>query len=135
MDIKGDRKNIFASSKLSFRTFLMYSAANRATLSCRHRVLGRRRSLVEADQVRQQLVGPLRAGRQLPPQAKSEVKPAPFADSGFHQGAEFHPRIVLKRIDHRNQVDIPLVLFAEEIEAAFLHPSGPRCGSDPVWEI
>src|ERR1017187_4109950 len=57
-----------------------------------------RRGPWKADQVSQELIGSIRAGRELPPQSEAEIDPAPFAQLTLHQRAQLFPGIVLERV-------------------------------------
>src|ERR1035438_4312358 len=84
------------SNSLAIFSSLVASAGRTRTFPRRPRRTCRR--FRQADQIRQQLVGPAGSGRQLAPEAKPEVEPSPLAVFGFDQRAEFLARIVGERI-------------------------------------
>src|SRR5439155_9679323 len=78
-------------------------------------LLGGRRRFAEADQIGEQLVRAIRAGRQLAPQPETDVNPAALAVHGLHQRAALLPFVVGKRILELQPINVSRIALAEKI--------------------
>src|SRR5918993_6072659 len=84
------------------------------------------------DEVREQFVRAIRAGRQLAPEIQAYVHPVPAANPRLDERAALRALVECKRVRELHQVGVPGVTLAEEVQPALLHPAGPGVIAYPV---
>src|SRR5262252_1553570 len=87
----------------------------------------------ERDQVREQLIRTVGAGRKLAPQSETDVHPAAPAVGRLDEGAGFLTLVVGEVLLELNDVVVVRVAFAEKVQAPFLHPVLTGRLVDLVW--
>src|SRR5207248_3558577 len=92
----------------------------------------RRRRFAEAEQIREQLIRPVGALRQLPPEVQADIQPFALAVVGLNERAGLDAAVVRKLILELHEILVARIAVAEEVQTALLHPTTPGARGDAV---
>src|SRR5262245_54353357 len=80
----------------------------------------RSRGFRQRQEICEELIGAIRAGGQLPPEAEAQIDPPSPPHTRLDERPELLAGIVRERIRHGDEVDKSRILLAQEIQPAFL---------------